>query len=140
MRQKGIVSAIATDIGAGTSYSMLQTLNEGYKILQLQDQKLHPLRAFHWMTRGNAVALGMEDKIGTLDAGTEADVVVLNSKATDAMALRMERASNLSEELFILQMLGDDRVVEEVYVAGQPQKSGRRAMAIPEFERVLELA
>ncbi|WP_420339926.1 guanine deaminase [Roseibium sp.] len=140
MRKNGIISAIATDIGAGTSYSMLQTLNEGYKILQLQDQKLHPLRAFHWMTRGNAVALGMEDKIGTLDAGTEADVVVLNSKATDAMALRMERASNLSEELFILQMLGDDRAVEEVYVAGQPQKSGRRAMAIPEFERVLELA
>ncbi|MFN3133532.1 guanine deaminase [Roseibium sp.] len=140
MRKNGIISAIATDIGAGNSYSMLQTLNEGYKILQLQDQKLHPLRAFHWMTRGNAVALGMEDKIGTLDAGTEADVVVLNSKATDAMALRMERASNLSEELFILQMLGDDRAVEEVYVAGQPQKSGRRAMAIPEFERVLELA
>ncbi|WP_422021465.1 guanine deaminase [Roseibium sp.] len=140
MRKNGIISAIATDIGAGTSYSMLQTLNEGYKILQLQDQKLHPLRAFHWMTRGNAVALGMEDKIGTLDAGTEADVVVLNSKATDAMALRMERASNLSEELFILQMLGDDRAVEEVYVAGQPQKSGRRPVAIPEFKRVLELA
>lgn len=140
MRKTGIISAIATDIGAGTSYSMLQTLNEGYKILQLQDQKLHPLRAFHWMTRGNAVALGMEDKIGTLDAGTEADVVVLNSKATDAMALRMERASNLSEELFILQMLGDDRAVEEVYVAGQAQKSGRRSAAIPEFKRVLELA
>ena len=92
------------------------------------------------MTRGNAVALGMEDKIGTLDAGTEADVVVLNSKATDAMALRMERASNLSEELFILQMLGDDRAVEEVYVAGQAQKSGRRSAVIPKFERVLELA
>ena len=65
---------------------MLQTLNEGYKILQLQDQKLHPLRAFHWITRGNAVALSLEDKIGTLDPGTEADIVVLDSRATDAMA------------------------------------------------------
>lgn len=139
MRENGIVSAIATDIGAGTSYSMLQTLNEGYKVLQLQDQKLHPLRAFHWMTRGNAVALGLEDKIGTLDAGTEADIVVLNSRATDAMALRMERASTLSEELFILQMLGDDRSVEEVYIAGQAQKSGRRGANATQDERVLEV-
>ncbi|MCX2724647.1 guanine deaminase [Roseibium salinum] len=122
LRARGIVNAIATDIGAGTSYSMLQTLNEGYKILQLQDQKLHPLRAFHWITRGNAVALGLEDRIGTLDEGTEADVVVLDSRTTDAMALRMERAGTLSEELFVLQMLGDDRAIEEVYVAGRPQK------------------
>jgi guanine deaminase len=102
---------------------MLQTLNEGYKILQLQGQKLHPLRAFHWITRGNAVALGLEDKIGTLEAGTEADVVVLNARATAAMELRMERAESLSEELFILQMLGDDRSVDQVYVAGKAQKS-----------------
>ena len=58
LRGRGIQNAIATDIGAGTSYSMLQTLNEGYKILQLQNQKLHPLRAFHWITRGNAEVLG----------------------------------------------------------------------------------
>ena len=122
LRERGIVNAIATDIGAGTSYSMLQSLNEGYKILQLQDQKLHPLRAFHWITRGNAVALGLEDKIGTLDAGTEADIVVLDAGATDAMALRMERAETLSEELFVLQMLGDDRAINEVYIAGRPQK------------------
>ena len=94
LRGRGITNAIATDVGAGTSYSMLQTLNEGYKILQLQKQKLHPLRAFHWITRGNAVALGLEDKIGTLSPGTEADVVVLNARATEAMALRMERAEN----------------------------------------------
>ncbi len=122
LREQGLTNAIATDVGAGTSYSMLQTLNEGYKILQLQDQKLHPLRAFHWITRGNAVALGLEDRIGTLDDGTEADIVVLNSNATESMALRMERASSLSEELFILQMMGDDRAVEAVYVAGVEQK------------------
>lgn len=122
LRARGVGNAIATDIGAGTSYSMLQTLNEGYKILQLQGQKLHPLRAFHWITRGNAVTLGMQDRIGTLDAGTDADIVVLNTHATEAMALRSERAETLSEELFILQMLGDDRSVEEVYVAGRAQK------------------
>lgn len=128
LRARGIAAGIATDVGAGTSYSMLQTLNEGYKILQLQGQKLHPLAAFHWITRGNAVALGLEDRIGTLEAGTEADVVVLNPAATPAMALRAEVAETLSEELFILQMLGDDRAVEEVYVAGQAQKTRAGAL------------
>jgi guanine deaminase len=124
LRGQGITNAIATDVGGGTSYSMLQTLAEGYKILQLRGQRLHPLRAFHWITRGNAVALGLADRIGTLDAGTEADIVVLNARATDAMALRMERAETLSEELFVLQVMGDDRAIAEVYVAGRAQKSG----------------
>ncbi|MHA6325348.1 guanine deaminase [Roseivivax sp. CAU 1753] len=126
LRGRGITSGIATDIGGGTSYSMLQTLNEGYKILQLQTQKLHALRAFHWITRGNAEVLGMADRIGTLDAGTEADVVVLNARATPAMALRMDRAETLAEELFALQMMGDDRAIVQTYVAGRAQKDAAR--------------
>ena len=122
LRAHGITNAIATDIGAGTSYSMLQTLNEGYKILQLQDQKLHTLRAFYWITRGNAEVLGLQDRIGTLDAGTEADIVVLDPHATPAMALRVDRAESLAEELFALQMMGDDRAIVQTYVAGRPQK------------------
>ncbi|MCV6548326.1 MAG: guanine deaminase [Cohaesibacter sp.] len=122
LRDKGITNAIATDIGGGTSYSMLQTLNEGYKILQLQHQKLDPLRAFYWITLGNAIALGLQEKIGTLEQGSEADIVVLDSSATSAMALRMQKAQTLSEELFILQMMGDDRAIYETYVAGEALK------------------
>jgi guanine deaminase len=128
LRGAGLVNAIATDVGGGTSYSMLQTLAEGYKVLQLRGQRLHPLRAFHWITRGNAVALGLEDRIGTLEAGSEADIVVLDARATPAMALRMERAETLSEELFILQVMGDDRAVAQTYVAGVPRKSGTESM------------
>lgn len=123
LRAGGLTNAIATDIGGGTSYSMLQTLAEGYKVLQLQGQRLHPYRAFHWITRGNAVALGLEDRIGTLEAGTEADFVVLNAHASPAMALRMERARGLVDELFTLQVMGDDRAVVQCYIAGQPRKS-----------------
>lgn len=129
LQERGIQSGIATDVGAGTSYSMLQTLSEGYKVLQLQDQKLEALRAFHWITRGNAEVLGLADRIGTLEAGTEADVVVLDARATPAMALRMARVESLAEELFVLQMMGDDRAVVETYVSGQPQKSGGEAAA-----------
>jgi len=123
LRSKGIVNAIATDIGGGTSYSMLQTLSEAYKILQLQRQRMHAFRAFYWITRGNAVALGLQDQIGTLEAGSEADIVVLNSAATPAMALRAERIETLAEELFLMQIMGDDRTIAQTYVAGEPQKA-----------------
>ncbi|MBO9396234.1 guanine deaminase [Shimia sp. R9_2] len=123
LKARGIQSGIATDIGAGTSYSMLQTLNEGYKVLQLQGQALHPYQAFHWITRGNAQTLGMADEIGTLEVGSAADVVVLDARATSAMALRMEAAETLAEELFVLMMMGDDRAVAQTYVAGAAQKA-----------------
>lgn len=122
LRAAGVVNGIATDVGGGTSYSMLQTLNEGYKVLQLQGQQLTALQAFHWITRGNARALGMEDRIGTLDPGSDADLVVLDAQATPAMALRMARAQTLAEELFILQIMGDDRAIAQTYVAGQAMK------------------
>lgn len=125
MRKAGVTSGVATDVGAGTSYSMLSTMNEAYKILQLQNQTLHALRAFYWITRGNAEVLGMQNRIGTLDVGTDADVVVLTACATPAMRLRMERAKTLSEELFVLQMMGDDRAVAETYVAGVARKAER---------------
>ena len=122
LRAKGIVSGIATDIGGGTSYSMLQTLNEGYKVLQLQRQQMHPYTAFDWITRGNAEVLGLEAEIGTLEAGTAADMVVLNAGATPEMRLRQERVGTLAEELFLLMIMGDDRAVTQTYVGGVAQK------------------
>ena len=93
-----------------------------HQVLQLQDQKLHTLRAFHWITRGNAEVLGLAEKIGTLDAGTEADIVVINPRATAAMEVRMDRVETLSDELFVIQMMGDDRAIAQTYVAGIAQK------------------
>ncbi len=129
MESAGIPTAIATDVGGGTSYSMLRTLDEGYKILQLQRQRMHPLTSFYWITLGNAAALSMTDRIGTLEPGTDADVVVLDAKATRPMALRMETVETLPEELFVLQTMGDDRVVVETYVAGERRKTGQLSAA-----------
>lgn len=126
MAGKDILSGIATDIGGGTSYSMLTTLNEGYKILQLQRQRMSPLAAFHWITRGNADVLGLTNKVGTLETGSEADIVVLNARATSAMALRMQTVETLQQELFVLQIMGDDRAISQTYVAGVPQKEPQK--------------
>ena len=129
LRRAGVVTGVATDIGGGTSYSMLQTLNEAYKVLQMRGQNLPALQAFHWATRGNAIALGMEDRIGSLAVGSDADLMVLDARATPAMALRAETVETLAEELFLLQIMGDDRAVVETYIAGRPMKvaaKGRR--------------
>ena len=115
--------ALATDVGGGTSYSLLQTANEAYKVLQMNGQSWPSLQAFYQLTLGNSRALGLQDRIGALKTGYEADIVVLDARATPAMAHRMESIDdNLAEELFVLMMMGDDRVVSETYVAGIPVK------------------
>ena len=115
--------ALATDVGGGTSYSMLRTAAEGYKVLQLGGQNLPALAAFHMMTRGNALALGFGGNIGTIEPGCFADLVVLDARATKAMAHRMETVDgDLDEELFVLMTLGDDRAVRETYVQGRASK------------------
>jgi guanine deaminase len=111
---------LATDIGGGTSYSMLRTVAEAYKVLQLRGQNLPALEAFHQITRGNAEALGLAERIGTLEPGSDADLVVLDAHATPAMAHRMERIEgDLAAELFVLMTMGDDRAVRATYVAGE---------------------
>jgi guanine deaminase len=119
--------ALATDIGGGTSYSMLRTLDEFYKVLQLNREVHDPLNAFFQITRGNAESLGLDDRIGTLEPGTEADIVVLDAAAAPEAALRMERVTRLWEELFVLQTLGGAHSVVETYVAGIPMKGARSA-------------
>ncbi|MEL6919650.1 MAG: guanine deaminase [Pseudomonadota bacterium] len=117
--------AVATDIGGGTSWSMLRTLDEGYKILNCQGQRWHPYTSFAQATLGNAKGIGMAEKIGTLEAASEADFIVLDANATSAMSMRMETVETLAEELFVLQTMGDDRAVRQTYVAGAPQKPER---------------
>jgi guanine deaminase len=120
LKSAGIRIALATDVGGGTSYSMLRTAAEAYKVLQLQEQNFPALTAFDLMTRGNAAAIGLTEEIGTIAPGAFADLVVLDARATPAMAYRMEVARDLEEELFVLMTLGDDRAVRQTYIAGKP--------------------
>ena len=114
--------ATATDIGGGTSCSMLKTMDEAYKVLQLQGQRLSPIESFYQITLGNACALSLENKIGTLAIESDADITILNSRATSLMKIRMQTVKSLAEELFVLQTMGDDRSVAQVYIKGKPSK------------------
>ena len=117
-KKRGIRIGMATDTGGGTSHSMLNTLSQAYNIQQLRNFNFDPLQSFFSATLGNAEALGLENEIGTLEIGTLADFIVLNSSASKLSALRMRSCQSLLEELFILQTLGDDRFIQAVYIAG----------------------
>ena len=131
--------SVATDVGAGTSFSMLETMDEAYKVLHLRGQKLTPFNSFYRMTLGNARALKLEDRIGSLHDGADADIVVLDSSGKSAMEYRMRTATTLAEELFILQTMGDDRCIAETYVAGKPMKT-KAAKRQAAASRLLETA
>lgn len=115
---------LGTDVGAGTSFSMLQAANEAYKVAQLRRQKLSPFKALFLATLGGARALCLDDTLGSFDVGKEADFVVLDPQATPLMAFRNSTAmpeslTELGDRIFALMMMGDDRAVQATYVLGE---------------------
>lgn len=115
----GIPVGMATDVGGGTSFSMLQTLNEAYKVLQMNGQSLSPFQAFYQATLGSAQSLQLEHKIGNFEVGKEADFIVLDLTATPLMERRMAHTNNLKEQLFALMILGSDRNIQATYTMGE---------------------
>ena len=109
---------LGTDVGAGTDFSMLRTLGEAYKAGQTHHKSLHPYQLLWLATAGAAEALGLEDRVGNLQPGLEADVVVLNPRATPLLATRTERATSAADLLFAMMILGDDRTIAATYIAG----------------------
>ncbi|MDJ0958847.1 MAG: guanine deaminase, partial [Arenicellales bacterium] len=110
---------LATDLGGGTSFSQLVTMNEAYKVAQMTGYSLGAPHTFYLATLGAARALYLDDKIGSIAVGKEADMVVLDLKATPILEHRMTYAQNLDEMLFVLMTLGDDRAVRATYIAGE---------------------
>ncbi len=110
---------LATDVGGGTSYSMLQTLGETYKVQMLTGRKLKAAELFHMATFGNAKRLRIESETGSLAIGKFADIIVLDPCATPIMAARHGLSNSIEDVLFALALLGDDRAVKATYVAGQ---------------------
>jgi guanine deaminase len=110
---------LGTDLGAGTSFSILATLNEAYKAAQLNGCALSAGHAYYLATRGTARALYLDDRIGSIGVGMEADLVVLDMRSTPLIDFRMNHARDFAEQLFIQMILGDDRAVQATYVAGR---------------------
>ena len=114
----GAPVALATDVGGGTSFSMLRTMHEAYKVAQMGGRKMDSLDAFYLATLGGAKTLGIDHLIGSFETGREADFIVLDMGATALLKRRSNLARTIGEKLFVLMMLGDDRAVAATYIQG----------------------
>ncbi len=115
-----IPTGLATDVGGGSSFSMLRTMASAYEIGQLRGDALHPAQLLWMATQGSADALRLGSKIGNLVAGREADIVVINLASTPVIEQRVARSDDFWEAIFPTIMLGDDRAIDTVYINGQP--------------------
>jgi guanine deaminase len=115
----GVHVGLGTDIGAGTSLSLLATMSEAYKVQQLQGVSLSPWKSFYLATLGAARALDLEAELGNFLPGKEADFLVLDLAATPLLRQRIASCFSLFELLFVLSTLGDDRVVRETWIMGE---------------------
>ncbi len=110
---------LATDLGGGTSFSVLRTMQAAYEVAQLSDAPLAPSCALYLATRGAARALYLDERVGSLGPGMDADVVVLDLASTPLLAMRMEHVRDIDEALAVQMALGDDRAIRATYVAGR---------------------
>ncbi len=118
--QQGVRMGIGTDVGAGTTFNLLQTLGEAYKVGQLQQYKLSACEAFYHATLGGAHALDLDDVIGNFNPGKEADFVVLDPAVSPLQKLRNANSKDIWERLFVMMTLGDDRNIAQTWLSGKP--------------------
>lgn len=120
----GMKTTLATDVGGGTSFSLFRTMNESYKVQQLNGYPMSAFEALYKCTRGTAEALKLDDRIGSFEPGREADFIVVDYAVTPSQAarrdlLRRKDKWTLENKLFGLQTLGDDRNIVATYVMGK---------------------
>jgi len=127
MRAANIRCGLGTDVGGGTSLSLLRTASEAYKVLHLQEHALPATRALYLATLGAAEALYLDDCIGNFLPGKEADFVVLDAAGSSLTARRVAAAETMDEKLFALITLADDRNIAATYIRGKRQLCGEKS-------------
>ncbi|MCB1638193.1 MAG: amidohydrolase family protein, partial [Thiothrix sp.] len=118
-RSEGVRTGLGTDVGGGTSFSLLQTTSEAYKVTQMLGNKLPPAQALYLLTLGGARALYLDGQIGNFALGKEADFIALRMDGTPLLQRRLKHCANIWEKLFVLMMLGDERSIAGTYILGE---------------------
>jgi len=118
-RGREVPVALATDVGGGTSLSMLRTMGEAYKVARMAGTSLTATQLLWLATAGGARALDLGDRIGSLAPGQEADLVVLDLASSPLVAQRMHYVRDIEEALFVQVTLASDRAVRETWIGGR---------------------
>ncbi|MGA2789687.1 MAG: guanine deaminase [Candidatus Bathyarchaeia archaeon] len=140
--------SFGTDMGGGNRFSMINVLDEAYKVGMVNNtlldgsvdprwedpeeserNKLSPYRAFYSVTLGGAHGLYIDDRIGNFEPGKEADFVALDWEGGQrAMVWRGSllvgkkgptTMQEATDLLFSIMVVGDDRNVDETWIMGK---------------------
>ncbi len=118
-RRRPVRVGLATDVGGGTSLSMLRTMQAACEVAQLAGAPLSPSGALYLATRGAARALDLDDRIGSVAPGMDADLAVLDLRSTPLIDFRMREVDDIDEALAVQMALADDRAIRATYVGGE---------------------
>ena len=110
---------LATDVGGGTTLSMLATMGEAYKVARMAGAPLDAAQLLWLATAGAAQALDLDGVAGTLAPGADADFAVLDLDATPLLRFRMPFCRDVHEQLAVLTLAGDDRAVRATWSGGR---------------------
>lgn len=124
LQRAGVDLSVGTDVGAGPSCSVFKTLADAVRVQQLRGEPLSPLYAFYLATLGGARALQLESKVGSLQPGSEADFLLLDASGLPELNMRLVAADSIEEKLALIILLGDDRLIREINILGQPVAPG----------------
>lgn len=120
--EAGVQVGIGTDVGGGTSLSMLSALGDAYKVQQMRGENLSPARALYLATLGAARALKLDHLIGNFETGKEADCVLLDPANLPQLQMRLAHPMSIEETLFALMIMGDERAISQTWIMGEAVK------------------
>lgn len=118
----GVTVSLGSDVGGGTSFSLFRVMDEAFKCARLRGDYLSPSRLWYLATLGGAEALHFDGAVGNFINGKEADFLLLNPENIPIVQHRFATAKSVEEKLLLMAMLGDDRLIEEVFIMGAPSK------------------
>ena len=84
----------------------------------------------------------LEDKIGSIAPGYEADIAVIDLKPSEFIVWRMNFAGDIFEKLFVLMTLGPDNINRATYVSGRKvydRDREKRYMYAAELDAVIQI-
>jgi guanine deaminase len=123
----GLAIGLGSDVAAGPELNMWQVMRGALDVQKARSmfepnlQRLRPSEAFYLATSGGARALGKSATIGSLDAGKEADLIVVDLAALLPYGKQGRRLDDLSTEdiLALCIYRGGPQANLETYVRGK---------------------
>jgi len=118
---------LGSDIGAGPSFSLFDVAKSAN---YAQPFQVPPEKMYYYATLGGARCLGIDDTAGNLDKGKDADFIIVDIKNIYPRFKFISLANTLAFMIY----LGNDRLIDAVYIRGKKIYKSRAKNSIEDFQ------